>query len=106
MKEEEILNKTIDIIQMVDVIEEADKIVFTDEAIAAINKFAEEAMKTNIYKKTIGKDLGWLKQATPEKIYKYMCLKIIAAPTSIHRLAVPILIMPLLADALKREEKE
>lgn len=106
MKEEEILIKTIDIIQMVDVIKEADKIVFTDEAIDAINEFAEEVMKTNIYKKTIGKDLGWLKQATPEKIFKHMCLKIITAPTHIHKIMMPVVLIPLLAEALKREEKE
>lgn len=102
-KETEIFEDFINLIQLVDIDKKYEP-VFTDEAIALIYKLADEAKETNTYKKASEKDHEWLKAKSPAKLYQYMCMGIRAAYTHTHRITAPVILMPLLAEALKREE--
>jgi len=66
-----------------------------------IHALADYSRKTAIFIQS--KDLGTeaLKDLSPIEIYTHMIIKIIESPTSIHRDASVLCIIPHLSDALK-----
>lgn len=77
----------------------------TEEMRALIHEIAEECNGLEIVKRvTEGKE-EWLEQATPEEIYIHMLKKIVEAPTRMHMICVPRVLIPLIDQKLRENEE-
>lgn len=77
----------------------------TEEMRALIHEIAEECNALEIVKRvTEGKE-EWLEQATPEEIYIHMLKKIVEAPTRMHMICVPRVLIPLIDQKLRENEE-
>lgn len=96
---DEIVDKILDL----NIVED-DKVNFTEEAKILIHMAAEKARKTKIYERSFENQPEEWKKAKPEELYMEMLMKIINAPTKIHMIAVPRLILPAIDDAIRRQQ--
>lgn len=77
----------------------------TEEMRALIHEIAEECNALEIVQRvTEGKE-EWLEQATPEEIYIHMLKKIVEAPTRMHMICVPRVLIPLIDQKLRENEE-
>lgn len=77
----------------------------TEEMRALIHEIAEECNGLEIVQRvTEGKE-EWLEQATPEEIYIHMLKKIVEAPTRMHMICVPRVLIPLIDQKLRENEE-
>ena len=68
-----------------------------------IHEIAEECNSLEVTQKTNTDIPEWIEEATPEEIYIHMLQKIISAPTRIHMLCVPRILLPLIDRKLNSE---
>lgn len=80
--------------------------IFTDAAKEEIKAAAVMAKETGIYKREAEKYPERFKTGKAGDLYIEMLSKIVDAPTRMHMLAVPRLMLPAISDALEREENE
>lgn len=66
----------------------------TEEMRVLIHEIAEECNSLEVTQKTNTDIPEWIEEATPEEIYIHMLQKIISAPTRIHMLCVPRILLP------------
>lgn len=106
---EMLASKTIDLMQVLS--ENGGK--FTNSAVQIINEVATEAEKSQMYvrgakaREAFMKEVATLTQeGRAATLYLHMCERIITAPTSTHRAAAVIMLMPMIRDALKEGESE
>lgn len=81
---------------------------FDERAIEIINEIADCAEKTELYKDVQSEfadsdDYKYCKSLNAEELYKQLLIKIVYAPSRIHMLSVPILLVPMLRAALREE---
>ena len=103
MEEPNIDDLTAEIMELVKI--EGETPIFTKEAIEKISLAAGMARETNIYKRTLKQPEDFSDMSAGE-LYIHMLKKILDAPTSIHMMAVPRILIPAMDDALRREEHE
>lgn len=87
---------------MIELIEDnvANNTEFSERAVEIINEIADYAEGTELFKSQ--KEKGEMFDgATPKQIYGYMLDRVVNAPTTFHRDASCILIMPFLRKALQ-----
>lgn len=96
--------KIIKILELVQ-IQEDGTVEFPEESKKLIHEVAEECRKLPIYKDNKDKAVDYKDEMTAEKIYLDMCLKIVNAPTQIHMMAVPKMMLPVFDDKLQEELK-
>lgn len=75
----------------------------TEEMRVLIHEIAEECNSLEVTQKTNTDIPEWIEEATPEEIYIHMLQKIISAPTRIHMLCVPRILLPLIDRKLNSE---
>lgn len=82
-----------------------NEVIFTDEARQLIHEISEECMKTTIIldNKDRAEDYG--RELSAEDVYVDMLLKIVQAPTTVHMLMSAILLIPIIDQKLREEEK-
>ena len=97
--------KIIKIMQLVQ-IKKDNTVEFPEEAKKLIHEEAEKCRKLPVYKGNIDKADVYKDGITAGEIYLDMCLKIVNAPTQIHRMATPKIMLPLIDDKLQEEFKE
>lgn len=66
----------------------------------------KKCRKLPVYKDNIDKADVYKDGITAGEIYLDMCLKIVNAPTQIHRMVTPKMMLPLIDDKLQEELKE
>ena len=96
--------KVVEIIDSVQM--EADGPVFTEENRRLIKEAAGLAKESAIYKRSAKEYPERFKEGKAADLYIEMLEKIVDAPTSIHRMAVPRLMLPAISNALEREGNE
>lgn len=84
---------------------QGNKVEFTDRAKEIIEELAEKYRETPIYKQAKKKEPEWVKTATAEEIYIQLCDRIIEAPTTLHMLIAPKILLPILHKKIQEEEK-
>lgn len=82
---------------------ESGEVTFTDRSREILAELTGMYKKTDIYAKTKAQTPDWVKQATAEEIYMQLCEKIINAPTTMHLLCVPRILVPIIWDKLQAE---
>ena len=93
--------KIIKILELVQ-IKEDGTVELPEESKKLIHEVAEECRKLPIYKDKAG---DYKDEMTAEKIYLDMCLKISCAPTWLHAIMAPKLLLPVIDDLLQEEAK-
>lgn len=101
--------KEMDIDEMVEAIlelkiMEGNEVNFTEEAKKMIHIAAEKARKTKVYEHNFERWPEEWKKAQPEDLFVEMLMKIVNAPTKIHMMAVPRLMLPAIDDAIRRQQ--
>lgn len=97
--------KIIKIMQLVQ-IKKDNTVEFPEEARKLIREVAEKCRKLPVYKDNTDKVDTYKDGITAGEIYLDMCLKIVNAPTQIHMMATPKMMLPLIDDKLQEELKE
>lgn len=97
--------KIIKIMQLVQ-IKKDNTVEFPEEAKKLIREVAEKCRKLPVYKDNIDKADDYKDGITAGEIYLDMCWKSVNAPTQIHRMATPLMMLPLIDDKLQEELKE
>ena len=82
-----------------------NKVEFTDRAKEIIEELAEKYKETPIYKQAKREEPEWVKTATTEEIYIQLCDRIVEAPTTLHMLFAPKILLPILHEKIQEEEK-
>lgn len=97
--------KIIKIMQLVQ-IKKDNTVEFPEEARKLIREVAEKCRKLPVYKDNTDKADTYKDGITAGEIYLDMCLKIVNAPTQIHMMVTPKMMLPLIDDKLQEEFKE
>lgn len=94
--------KIIKIMQLVQ-IKKDNTVEFPEEARKLIREVAEKCRKLPVYKDNTDKVDTYKDGITAGEIYLDMCLKIVNAPTQVHRMVTPKMMLPLIDDKLQEE---
>lgn len=97
--------KIIKIMQLVQ-IKKDNTVEFPEEAKKLIHEAAEKCRKLPVYKDNIDKEDAYKDGITAGEIYLDMCWKSVNAPTQVHRMLTPMMMLPLIDDKLQEELKE
>lgn len=81
-----------------------DGVTFPDEIKELIHEAADKCRQTRLYINTKNDAPEELKTSSASDLYMRMLIKIAAAPTWLHAAGTPRLMLPLISDAIKREE--
>jgi hypothetical protein len=81
-------------------------VTFPDEIKELIHEAADKCRQTELYINTKNDTPEELKTSSASDLYMRMLVKIASAPTWLHAAGSPRLMLPLISDAIKREEVE
>lgn len=93
---DDLINELLDM----DLVDENDRVMFTDKSKELIQIIAVQCRHTEMYKKATDKGVEYAKEMTAEELYIDMLVKIVNAQTNFHMLSVPRVLIPLLDDKL------
>lgn len=82
----------------------ADGVTFSDEIKELIHEAADKCRQTGLYINAKNDVPEELKTGSASDLYMKMLIKIADAPTWLHAVGTPTLMLPLISDAIKREE--
>ena len=94
------MDKLIENLLDMELINDNGTVEFTDEARELIHIIADKCRKTTVYKKAVVKSEEYAKTMSAEDMYKDMLLKIIGANTQYEMIITTRLIIPLIDDKL------
>jgi len=83
-----------------------DEVTFPDEIKELIHEAADKCRQTGLYINTKNDAPEKLKTGKASDLYMEMLVKMANAPTFLHAAGTPRLMLPLISDAIKREELE
>ena len=81
-----------------------DKEEISEEAEELIKEIADDCRNTQLFKANKGKIPEWMQGRSSYELYMHMLVRVANAPTRLHAQATPILMLPVIADALRKEE--
>lgn len=81
-------------------------VTFPDKTKECIHKAADMCRQTGVYINTKNDASERLKTGKASDLYMEMLAKMANAPTFIHAACTPRLMLPLISDAIKREEQD
>lgn len=82
-----------------------NKVQFTDRAKEIIMELAGKYKETPIYKQSQKETPDWVAMATAAEIYIQLCDRIIGAPSTIHMMIAPKILLPILWKKIQGEEE-
>lgn len=82
-------------------LETCDKYKFSDETRRLISEVAEYCRKTMLYNHTKKDTPEYIRTESAEYLYNHMIVKLVKAPSTLHRLGAVIIMMPAIDDAIK-----
>ncbi|MDD3488780.1 MAG: hypothetical protein PHR62_02710 [Paludibacter sp.] len=85
-------------------VKEDSKVEFSDRAKEIIKELSEKYEQTQVYKQAKKEEPEWCKKATAADVYIQMCDRIVEAPSVIHMMIVPKILLPILWDKIQEEE--
>lgn len=83
---------------------EGNTVKFTDRAKEIIMDLAEKYRETPVYKQSRKETPEWVKTATAAEIYIQLCDRIVEAPSVIHMMIAPKILLPILWQKIQDEE--
>lgn len=85
-------------------VKESGKVDFSDRAKEIIKELEAGYRESRIYKKSTTKTPDWIKTATAAEVYIQMCDRITEAPTIMHMMSAPKILLPILWEKLQAED--
>lgn len=85
---------------------EGNKVQFIDRAKEIIKELAEKYRGTPVYKQSQKEKPEWVDTATAEEIYIQLCDRIVKAPTTLHMMIAPKILLPILWDKIQAEQEK
>lgn len=95
------IDKMIEQLIGMDIIEDNDTVTFSDEAKQLIHEIAEKCNEISIVQKTQEQAEEYAEELSAEQIYLDMLVKIVEAPTAIHMKMSTRLLIPIISRKLK-----
>lgn len=83
---------------------EGNTVQFTDRAKEIIMDLAEKYKETPVYKQSRKETPEWVKTAMAAEIYIQLCDRIVEAPSVIHMMIAPKILIPILWQKIQDEE--
>lgn len=83
---------------------EGNTVQFTDRAKEIIMDLAEKYREAPVYKQSRKETPEWVKTATAAEIYIQLCDRIVEAPSIIHMMIAPKILLPILWQKIQDEE--
>lgn len=84
-------------------IKEGQEVVFTDRSIEIITELGRKYAQTFLYKSERAKNPDWEGDSNAGLLYVYMCDRIVEAPSIIHMMIAPKLLLPIILEKLEKE---
>lgn len=84
---------------------EGNTVQFTNRAKEIIMDLAEKYRETLVYKQSRKETPEWVKTATAAEIYIQLCDRIVEAPSVIHMMIAPKILLPILWDKIQAEQE-
>lgn len=84
---------------------EGNAVQFTDRAKEIIMDLAGKYKETPVYKQSRKETPEWVKTATAAEIYIQLCDRIVEAPSVIHMMIAPKILLPILWDKIQEEQE-
>lgn len=79
-----------------------EKEEISEEAAVLIMEIDDDCRNTQLFKANKGKVPEWMQGLSSYELYMHMLIRVANAPTTLHAQATPILMLPVIADALRR----
>lgn len=87
-------------------IEEDSTVVFTERSIEIITELGNKYAQTALYKSERAKNPDWEGDTNAGYLFIYMCDRIVEAPSVIHMMITPKLLLPIILEKLQEERGE
>lgn len=87
-------------------VQDDDSVVFTDKALELIHEIAEKCKDILVVKENQKQMEEYATGLSAEEIYVDMLIKIAAAPTEIHMRMSARILIPIISDKLKSQERK
>lgn len=93
------------IIELLEITEvkEGQEVVFTDRSIEIITELGNKYAQTELYKRERANNPDWEGDSNAGLLYVYMCDRIAEAPSVIHMMIAPKLLLPIILKKLQEE---
>lgn len=93
------------VIELLEITEVKDsgEVVFTDRSLEIIKELGEKYAQTPLYKKLRAENPDWEGDSNVGLLYVYMCERIAEAPSVIHMMIAPKLLLPIILEKLQEE---
>lgn len=94
------------IIELLEIAEVAKDgtVEFSDRAKEIIKELSEKYEQTAVYKQAQAEKPDWVKETSAAGIYIQMCDRIINAPSTIHMMIAPKILLPILWEKIQAED--
>ena len=100
MSEKELIEELLTITEAT----EGGKVTFTERSKEILEELSGKYKKLPVYAQTKAQTPDWVKEATAADIYLQLCERIINAPTTMHLICVPKILIPIIWEKLQSEE--
>lgn len=84
-------------------VKESGEVVFTDRSIEIITELGNKYAQTPLYKSERAKNPDWEGDSNAGLLFVYMCDRIAEAPSVIHMMMTPKLLLPIILEKLQEE---
>lgn len=98
------VNSMIEKLLEMDIIGEDDSITFTDEAKQLIHEMAEKCSKLSMVTRNKEKAESYGKELSAEDVYADMLNKMVEAPTAMHMMMAPRMLIPIIDQKIQNGE--
>lgn len=84
-------------------VKESGEVVFTDRSIEIITELGNKYAQTQLYKRERANNPDWEGDSNAGLLFVYMCDRIVEAPSVIHMMITPKLLLPIILEKLQKE---
>lgn len=84
-------------------IKKDNSVVFTDRSIEIITELGNKYEQTELYKRERANNPDWEGDSNAGLLFVYMCDRIVEAPSIIHMMIAPKLLLPIILEKLQEE---
>lgn len=99
MSEKDMVMELLEITQ----IQESGEVIFTDRSLEIIKELGEKYEQTALYRQARAENPDWEGDSNAGLLFVYMCERIAEAPSIIHMMMTPKLLLPIIWDKIQEE---
>lgn len=104
IKEQSDRDLTMELLEIAE-LKEGPTVDFSERALEIIEELAKRFKLRPMYLLSIKDKPEWVDKATSAEIYFQMCERIMSAPTAMHILSAPTILIPILWEKIQEEQQ-